>query len=100
MNRSFRLTQLSFLHRTWENENTAFIYILCWKNEIVLFFAKHKRGHPGGSEGEVNKPKRQNMHFQSFTYNFFYLEIRFFFLMILLCTLWSSSKCKSVRSRE
>lgn len=42
MNRSFRLTQLSFLHRTWENGNTAFIYILCWKNEIVLFLPSIK----------------------------------------------------------
>lgn len=42
MNRNSKLTQLALLHRTWENGNTVFIYILYWKNEIVLFCKVYK----------------------------------------------------------
>lgn len=52
MNRSFRFTQLSFLRRTWENQNKAFIYILYWKNEIVLFLPGIKGDIPEKGKGE------------------------------------------------
>lgn len=104
MNRSFRLTQLSFFHRTCENGNTASIYILYWKNEIFLFLPSTKGDTSEEGNGKEINPKDKTRTFRVLLTIFTYLGIGFFPhdppLSVMLCTLWSSSKCRSVRNKE
>lgn len=91
MNRSFRFIQLSFLHRTWENGNTAFIHILYWKNKIVLFCQTFKVTSQKKGRGKEKNPKDKTCTFRVLLTIFVYLEIGFFPhdspVSVMLCTL-------------
>lgn len=72
MNRSFRLTQFSFFHRTCENGRTALIYILYWKNEIVPFLPSIKGAIPEEEKEKEINPEDKTCTFRVLL-NFFFL---------------------------